>query len=146
MERFEIKRNYQNDEYYVNIRIGNQTLYMAFQMVDWSYDTIYFNVVLGVYNKRKHKDYNEDHILMTGQNPLATVLLARSAFKALEREVLEQYNDRYKIVIYCSWVNNVRRDVYYRVLSKMGYSYGKLWNQKVIMKSWEKSDYESMVG
>lgn len=142
METFEVKWNHQDDEYYVNIPIDKQTLYMGFQMNYWTDDTIYFNIVLAVYNKRKHKDYNENHILMTGQNPLATALLARKAFKALEQKTLEQYNDRYRVIIYCSWIDNVRRDIYYRVLSKMGYSYGRLWNQKVIMKSWKKDDYE----
>lgn len=142
METFEVKWNHQDDEYYVNIPIDKQTLYMGFQMNYWTDDTIYFNIVLAVYNKRKHKDYNENHILMTGQNPLATALLARKAFKALEQKTLEQYNDRYQVIIYCSWIDNVRRDIYYRVLSKMGYSYGRLWNQKVIMKSWKKDDYE----
>lgn len=141
METFEVKWNRQDDEYYVNIPIDNQTLYMAFQLNDWSYDTVYINVGLSVFNKRKHKDYNEDHILMTGLNPLATAILARKAFKMLEKETLFWYNKYNRVIIYCTWVDNVRRDIYYKVLSKMGYHYGTLNGKKVILRSWKKGEW-----
>ena len=141
METFEIKWNGYDDEYYVNIPIDNQTLYMAFQLNDWSYDTIYINVCLSVFNKRKHKDYNEDHILITGLNPLATAILARRAFKMLEKETLDWFNRDRRVIIYCTWLDNVRRDIYYKVLSKMGYRFGTLNGQKVIMKVWKKGEW-----
>ena len=141
MEIFEVKWNGYDDEYYVNIPIDNQTLYMAFQLNDWSYDTVYINVCLSVFNKRKHKDYNEDHILMTGLNPLATVILARKAFKMLEKETLDWFNRDRRVIIYCTWLDNVRRDIYYKVLSKMGYRFGTLNGQKVIMKVWKKGEW-----
>lgn len=141
METFEIKWNGYDDEYYVNIPIDNQTLYMAFQLNDWSYDTVYINVCLGVFNKRKHKDYNEDHVLMTGLNPLATAILARKAFRMLEKETLDWFNRDRRVIIYCTWLDNVRRDIYYKVLSKMGYRFGTLNGQKVIMKVWKKGEW-----
>ena len=42
----------ENDEYYIKERIGEQTMRLAFTMVDWNEDTIHFNVYLTLYNKR----------------------------------------------------------------------------------------------
>ena len=52
--------------------------------------------------------------------------------------------DKRDIVIYCHWVDNRRRDAYYRILSKYGYKYGNVPNEtcKVIMKKFRWKDYQ----
>ena len=78
---------------------------------------------------------------MTGLNPLATAILARKAFKMLEKETLDWFNKDRRVIIYCTWLDNVRRDIYYKVLSKMGYRFGTLNGLKVIMKVWKKGEW-----
>lgn len=123
-------------EYYVEERIDNQSLLMAFQEVNDSdnMDTIFFNVYLNISSKRKHRNQNESNKIITGKNPIKDVLIARRAFDELEKEVIKDWKDRKNIVIYCSWVDNRRRDAYYKILSKKGYTYQTIEGKKVIAK------------
>ena len=41
------------DVCYIDTPIGNQTLHMEFGMSDWTMDTIWFNVYMTLYNKKK---------------------------------------------------------------------------------------------
>ena len=47
------------------------------------------------------------------------------------------------VVIYAHWVDNRRRDAYYRILKKYGYKYGyvPVEKTKVIMKKYKWNDY-----
>lgn len=131
----EIKYDYKNLTYYIKEKIHNQTMIMQFEECDRSADTIYYNVVLGIYNKRKDKRNNENNAVITGQYPFETVAKAIRAFNLLEQEVVEHgnfYNRRIMIMI--SWVDNRRRDIYYKYLSKRGYKYEIVDGQKFICK------------
>lgn len=131
----EIKYDYKNLTYYIKEKIHNQTMIMQFEECDRSADTIYYNVVLGIYNKRKDKRNNENNAVITGQYPFETVAKAIRAFNLLEQEVVEHgnfYNRRIMIMI--SWVDNRRRDTYYKYLSKRGYKYEIVDGQKFICK------------
>lgn len=126
------------DIYYIKERIGNQTFFIEFEDCGTSNDntTIYWNIGLGVYSKRKHIDRNEDLVLSTGKNPWATYKVGLKAFKILEQEILTTYPD-YSNYICCFWTDNRRREVYYKILSKFGYDYGYNWaNRKVIFKKY----------
>lgn len=138
----EAKWNHEKNEYYINTPIENQTLHMAFEMDDWTMDTVWFNVYMTLYNKRKQIDENENKVKITGNNPMQTVAAAIKAFKILERATLFGFNDRYNVVIHCHWLDNRRRDAYYRFLSKRGYQYGKDANDgsKWIFKKWKKCE------
>ena len=113
---------------------NGQTLYMALQRTDATNHADYWNIVLCVYTKRRHFDRAFDHVLMTGKNPVATVHLARSMFVALENAIVDRTCRDYKNVIYCTWLDNRRRDAYYRFLHRRGYQYGMLFGQKAIYK------------
>lgn len=131
----EIKYDYKNLTYYIKEKIHNQTMIMQFEECDRTLDMIYYNVVLGIYNKRKDKRNNENNAVITGQYPFETVAKAIKAFNLLEQEVVEQgnfYNRRIMIMI--SWVDNRRRDIYYKYLSKRGYKYEIVDGQKFICK------------
>ena len=130
-------------DYIIDYPIENQTLHLAFEYYEpdtiIKSDTIYFNVWLNLYNKRKDMIRNEQLHISTGLNPFKTVLIARKCFIALEEKVLETYQSKYNVVIYCHWVDNRRRDAYYRVLSKRGYQYGRVpfESNKVILKKFK---------
>lgn len=134
----EVKYDRENEWYIVKEKIDNQTFFMEFQIFDETDDTIYFNICMGVYNKRKHAGRNEDEARMTGLNPIKTVYVAMKAFDLLEKEVIERRPSKRKHIS-CGWVDNRRRDAYYKFLSKRGYQYGKLGNYKCIYKIIEKN-------
>lgn len=129
----------ENEEcYYVEIPINNQTLYMAFQIYYETWDTLYFNIYLNLYNKRTRMDYNLEHKIMTGLNPLATIHYGIKAFDTLEKHVLSHYQG-YNVHISCVWEDNRRRDAYWAFLSKRGYRYGKdVYGNKVIYRKYKK--------
>lgn len=130
-----VKYDYKNRTYYIKEKIHNQTMIMQFEECDRSLDMTYYNVVLGVYNKRKHAQKNEDNAIITGKYPFETVAKAVKAFNLLEQEVIKEnkfYNK--KIMIMISWVDNRRRDIYYKYLSKRGYKYEVVDGHKFICK------------
>ena len=128
----------ENDEYFVKERIGSQTLKLVFQMHDWNTDTIFFNVYLTLYNKRNQIEGNEAEVKMTGANPVKTFFVVRKAFKYLVWKVLDEYNWKYDLIIYCTWLDNRRRDAYYKYLSTLGYRYGRIDGEKCIFKRYKK--------
>ena len=83
-----VKYDYKNRTYYIKEKIHNQTMIMQLEECDRSLDMTYYNVVLGVYNKRKHAQKNEDNAIVTGKYPFETVSKAVRAFNLLEQEVL----------------------------------------------------------
>lgn len=60
---------YDRDEgYIVKEKMSNgQTFYMAFQDIDETPDTIYWNIWLSIYSKRKHMKANENEVRITGK-------------------------------------------------------------------------------
>ena len=136
-----VEWDWDNYEYYVLIPIENQTLRMGIQLDECTDTTIYGNIYISLYNKRKHSLHNEDNVIMTGLNPFKTIYYGIKAFKLLEDTILQEYNDSFKVIIYCSWIDNRRRDAYYKFLSKRGYRYNRLFGNKVIMKTWKKGEY-----
>lgn len=141
------------EQYKIKIPIDNQTLEMGAQKIEikdnpWEItyqfnNTIYFNIYLIIYNKRKHFNDLMDLKKITGKDPIRSVLVARECFKALEENILEDQKINKKDVVICVyWEDNRRRDAYYKVLSKWGYEYGRLpeSNMKVIKKTFKWKD------
>lgn len=130
-----VKYDYENRTYYIKEKIHNQTMIMQLEECDRSLDMVYYNVVLGVYNKRKNAQKNEDNAIITGKYPFETVAKAAKAFSLLEQEVIKEnkFYDK-KVMIMISWVDNKRRDIYYKYLSKRGYKYEIVDGQKFICK------------
>lgn len=138
----EVQWNSGLQESYIKEQIGNQTFYMAFQEEQFSSDTIYANIYMTLYNKKTQIEENESQVKTTGANPMKTLAVARQAFDMLEHDMLQFYNNKYNVVIYCTWLDNRRRDIYYWFLSKRGYRYGKTpQNKKCIYKKFKKGDY-----
>ena len=133
-----VRYDKENDEYYIKEKIGEQTMKMVFTMIDWNEDTIHFNVYLTLYNKRNQINGNEAEVKMTGNNPLKSFFVARKAFNYLVWKVLDEYSYRYDVIISCTWLDNRRRDAYYKYLSTQGYRYGRINGEKCIFKRYKK--------
>lgn len=125
---------YNRDEkiYYIKEKIDNQTFEMGFEWIDETEDTVYYNVFMSLYNKRKHKYYNEDAHLSTGLNPFKTIYIAQKAFNLLEKWVVASHHRR--VIVLVHWTNSKRREVYHKFLSKRGYEYMMFENCKYIGK------------
>ena len=119
----EVIHDYVNDEFYVKEKIDNQTFKMSFQIVEENPDSLYMNIALVIYNKRKHIDHLEANKIISGLNPFKSAIIAMKAFRMLEEEVLNHFKN-YNIFIYCTWIDNRRRQVYEKFLTKQGYNYG----------------------
>ena len=128
----------EENECFVKERIGNQTLRMAFTMTDWNDDTIHFNIYLTLYNKRNQITNNEAEAKITGASPISSFIIARKAFQELVKKVLYNYSDRYDVIVLCTWLDNRRRDAYYKYLSTKGYRYVHIDGVKCIFKRYKK--------
>ena len=133
--------------YYQRCKVDNQTIELGINFYEESLTNrkSYWNVYLTVFNKRKDMFSNMDKKIITGKNPIATFVTARRMFKNVEREVVkhELINGEYdEIAIFATWVDNRRRDAYYKVLHKMGYDWGVIGKEKCIIKTFKKRDYE----
>lgn len=128
-------------EYYAIEKIGNQTLRMGLSQDEVESDcpkTLNFNIYLNVYTKRKHATKNEAEKRITGKDPIATFFVARKMFDELEAECINGFCENFDIIIYCTWVDNRRRDAYWKVLSRKGYQWGNIYGQKCIMKKFNR--------
>lgn len=124
----------------INEPIGNQTFYMEFQAEQYSADTVWINVYMTLYNKRSQIDGNEAAVRSTGLFPLQTIKTAIQAFNMLEADAIMHYCNTDNIIIYCTWLDNRRRDAYYHFLSRKGYRYGFTPDEhkKCIMKKYKR--------
>lgn len=135
--------------YILTERVGPQEIW--FELAESWYKTMsyfnnsgWFNIALSIYNKTKDMYDNMDKKLSTGLDPIRNVIIARKMFDAIEAYIVEKeaVNKKRDIYIYCGWEDNRRRDAYYRVLSKKGYSYMRgPGGHKVIGKKFKWKDY-----
>lgn len=126
--------------YIGRVKINNQTVEICFDEIDSDDYTVWFNISLTVYNKKKDVVKLHDKEIISGLYPFETVVAGIKLFNELETEVINSFN-YLNIIIYCQWYDNRRRDAYWKILSKKGYYWGRIDNQKVIMKRINK--YES---
>lgn len=130
----------EDDTYYERQRVDNQTieLGMNFHSQNAHDRKAYFNVYITIFNKRKDMYTNMDKKVITGTNPIANALVAREMFKRVEQYLLvKEFKYWDEITIFCTWVNNRRRDAYYKVLSRWGYNWGIVDGQKCIMRTFK---------
>lgn len=127
-----VTRDYKNHCYFVKEKIHNQTFVLKFEEYERTLGCITFNVVLGVYNKRKHATLNENNVILTGEHPFETVGKTIRAFKLLEEEIADLPCPKKKITV--NWTDNKRRDVYAKYLLKHGYVFDKCDGTKCLTK------------
>ncbi len=136
----------EDDTYYERCRVDNQTIELGINYYDANeHDRKgWFNIYITIFNKRKDMYSNMDKKIITGKNPFANVVTAIRMFKNVEKRVItdELIDGNFdEITIFCTWMDNRRRDAYYRVLSRMGYNWGRIGKEKCIMKTFKKEDY-----
>lgn len=135
----------EDDTYYERRRIGNQTIELGMNYYDENLHDrkSWWNVYITIFNKRKDMYTNMDKKIITGKNPFATFTAAREMFYNVEAVLLdhELVNGPFdEITIFCTWVDNRRRDAYYKVLHRMGYDWGTIGKEKCIMKTFRLED------
>lgn len=135
----------EDSTYYERRKVGNQTIELGINWLEDSDDErhSWWNVYITVFNKKKDMFKNMDKKAMTGENPLKNAIIAREMFYDVEAYLLDRelVHGRYDTVtIICTWVNNRRRDAYYRVLSKMGYDWGAYYHERCIKKTYNIND------
>lgn len=136
----EVQWNGELGETFINETIGSQTFHMAFQEEQYNMDTVYINVYMTLYNKRTQIEANESAVRSTGLNPMRTITTAIKAFNTLEADAIQTHCPHGDVVIYCTWLDNRRRDAYYHFLSHKGYRYGSTpdTHKKCIMKKYKR--------
>lgn len=124
------------EAYEIKEKLPNgQTIFIQFQELDESKDCENYNICLGVYNKRKHAGVNEDNCRITGRSPFLNVYKAIKMFDEIESFVIEDGSRRGANVRFIvNWVDNRRRDAYYKVLSKRGYDFEMFDGKKQLTK------------
>lgn len=140
-----VKYRAEDDTYFERRKVDNQTIELGINYYDESIHDrhSYWNIYVTVFNKRKDMYSNMDKKIITGKNPFATVIAAREMFSNVEAYLLDcelVHGGFDKITIFCTWVDNRRRDAYYKVLSRMGYDWGRIGKEKCIMKTYRLED------
>lgn len=135
----------EEDTYFERRRVDNQTIELGINYYDENIHDrhSYWNIYITVFNKRKDMYSNMDKKIITGKNPFKTFAAAREMFYNVEAYLLdhELVNGGFdEVTIFCTWVDNRRRDAYYKVLHRMGYDWGTIGKEKCIMKTYRLED------
>ena len=135
----------EDDTYFERRKVGNQTIELGINYYDENIHDrkSWWNIYITIFNKRKDMYSNMDKKVITGKNPFATVVAAREMFSNVEAYLLDHelvHGGFDEITIFCTWVDNRRRDAYYKVLSRMGYDWGRVGKEKCIMKTYRLED------
>lgn len=110
---------------------NNQTINIQFHEYYTNKSYVY-NIFLEVFSKRKKSSRNIENEISTGKFGIKPLLLAKKTILDFEDYIKERRKGR--LVIYCTWTNNRRRDVYYYGLNSSGYKFKFLFNQKCLYK------------
>ena len=135
----------EDDTYFERRKVGNQTIELGINYYDENIHDRkrWWIIYITIFNKRKDMYSNMDKKVITGKNPFATVVAAREMFSNVEAYLLDHelvHGGFDEITIFCTWVDNRRRDAYYKVLSRMGYDWGRIGKEKCIMKTYRLED------
>ena len=135
----------EDDTYFERRKVGNQTIELGINYYDENIHDrkSWWNIYITIFNKRKDMYSNMDKKVITGKNPFATVVAAREMFSNVEAYLLDHelvHGGFDEVTIFCTWVDNRRRDAYYKVLSRMGYDWGRIDKEKCIMKTYRLED------
>ncbi len=135
----------EDDTYFERRKVGNQTIELGINYYDENIHDrkSWWNIYITIFNKRKDMYSNMDKKVITGKNPFATVIAAREMFSNVEAYLLDHelvHGGFDEVTIFCTWVDNRRRDAYYKVLSRIGYDWGRIGKEKCIMKTYRLED------
>lgn len=126
-----VSDNGYRDYYSTETLPSGQAIRIEFQE-GWSKKIVYFNIFLVIKNKNKSP---YPALEQTGKDGLKGLIWAKQ--KVLEFEEFIKADIRYensKIILFCRWEDNRRRNAYHRGLKNEGYKYGMVYGAKAIFK------------
>lgn len=137
----EVHEDIINHTCFIREKHDGQTYHMVFYLDDPTRDIYFVGVYLGIYSKKKQEESFENIIQETGKHPFFTIRWAKEAFDTLENYVIQREQGKHKkIIINLCWLDNRRRNVYWKVLSKKGYDWKVYGGRKCLAKEFIISD------
>ncbi len=128
-------KEYKNGDYTnyfeTSILPSGQTIRIEF-CEEWSKSKYYYGIYLVTSHKRKQAD--STYGIATGKDGFKGLLWAKGKIIEFETFIKEKYPD-IPVVIYCTWTDNKRRNIYERGLSNLGYKYNLIFNKKALCKT-----------
>lgn len=94
-------------------------------------EKLFFNIYLTTSHKRKNID--DTYLKLTGKDGVYPLLLAKKRLIEIENIIRKDYKDK-EIFLCIFWYDNRRRNVYYRGLKNIGYSFNRVYGKKCLIK------------
>jgi hypothetical protein len=117
--------------YYAKSKLpSGNTIKIVFYKEDTRHKT-YYSIYLVTTRKRTQEAAAT--LKQTGRDGLTGLLWAKDMVRNFENFIVNEKPNK-EVIIYCFWDDNRRRNVYERGLTKLGYSFGKLFYRKVLYK------------
>lgn len=137
MKEFKIRRDeYGYENFYITDILSNgQSIKIEFEAEDTN-NYRYYSIALLIQDKKKQLK-NFTHLKQTGRCGIEGLIWAKNKIAEFEKMILienENYCYNNTIIIYCEWDDNRRRNTYERGLKSLGYTFGKAFGKKVLMK------------
>lgn len=129
--KYEEAQAQREDFRYMSVLPSGQTIKIEFQDCSTRKQRIY-SIYLVIMDKRKSEA--NTHLRYTGKDGVLGLFWARDRIKDFEAFLTQEFTDKRPTIICTTWVNNTRRDIYYRGLKNMGYRYGMMFGAKAIYK------------
>ena len=128
-------KEYKNGDYtnYYDTLIlpSGQTIRIEFQE-EWTKSKNFYSIYLVTSHKRKQAD--STYGIATGKDGFTGLLWAKK--KIIEFEIFKrEKHANIPIIIYCTWTDNKRRDLYERGLRNLGYKYNFVFDKKALCKT-----------
>lgn len=109
---------------------SGQAIRIEFQE-DWSNSKYYYNIYLVISDKKKNR--NNTFLKSMGKDGIKGLLWAKK--KVIEFEsIIKEEHKGVPIVIYTTWDDNRRRNVYARGLKNIGYKFNRILGYKALYK------------
>ena len=119
------------DKWVATKKIGKNEVAMEFYDISIHHGQFDWCVVLCVYHKRKHIDYNIENKEKTFSD-IRHLLFARNVMIDFIKNITDQYGEHMEHTIIVHWLDNRRRIAYERALAPLGFKYDKYDGKKVL--------------
>lgn len=114
---------------------SKQTVKLVLQKDEFE-NAIYFNIYLTMAHKRKNID--NTYLQLNGKDGIHTLIWAKKKLIEFEDMIKDEFGK--KVIIYCCWDDNRRRNVYERGLKNIGYTMGNIGFGKCLYKIINRSE------
>ena len=130
------------EEYIYSTNIDGQFVEVYFQCEEpvTHLNNFHWNIGLVIGTKVKKKEEYFAKEMVTGKIGLKGLLFAKAAIENFEK-LLSVRKCNHKHYLYCSWLDNRRRNVYAYGLQKIGFNYGVFNKKKCLIKQVKQHSY-----